>query len=363
MRPKKIAVVAEWLTWRGGGEKVLDAILKAYPEADLFSTVYNEKKLPEYKKFNVKTTFLQKIPLVRQKHQLLPPLLLKAIQSIDLEGYDLIISLSSAIGKGIKRPAGAIHVSYCHTPMRYLWQPEIDKRLVRFPFGKYFMNYLKKWDLKTNDTVDYFLTNSRYTAARIKKFYKRDAIVIYPPATIRKKREVSKRDFFVCLGRLVEYKKYDLAVKAFNQLGKKLIVVGQGPQYKNLQVLAKDNIRILGRVSDAEKTKLLAEAKALIFPPEEDFGIVPLEAMSQGTPVIAYNKGGACESVIDGKTGLFFSSQTPEAIIEAVERFDTLSFKQQDLVRQAEFFSEENFIRNIKTFIEKIPVIQNEEKA
>lgn len=356
MKPKKIAIVAEWLTWRGGGETVLDAILETYPHADLFTTVYNEKKLPEYKKFHPKTTFLQKIPLVNKRHQLVPPLLLKAIESIDLKGYDLIISLSSAIGKGIKKPTGAIHVCYCHTPMRYLWQPEIDSRLVKIPFGKYFMNYLKRWDLESNKTVDYFLTNSQYTAKRIKKFYGRDADVVYPPVNIDEKLNTKRGDFFLCLGRLVEYKRSDLAVKAFNNMAKKrLIIAGVGPRLNALKIIAKNNIEFAGRVGHDKKIELLAQARAVIFPPEEDFGIVPVEAMSQGTPVIAFGKGGVTESVIEGKTGLFFDKQTAGAIQEAVDKFENYSFTEKVLIERAEMFSKSQFIRNIKSFIEKIP--------
>ncbi len=303
MKPKKLAVVAEWLTWRGGGESVLDAILETFPEADLFTTVYNEKKLPEYKKFSPQTTFLQKIPLINQKHQLVPPLLLKAIESIDLTGYDLIISLSSAIGKGIRKPENAVHVCYCHTPMRYLWQPGIDNRLVRLPFGKYFINYLKRWDLESNKGVALSITNSKYTAERIWRCYKRKADVIYPPVELCEETLTKKEDFYICLGRLISYKKFDLAVEAFNGLGKKLIVAGDGPEAKYLKSIAKSNINFTGRINRKEKTKLLSQAQALIFPAEEDFGIVPVEAMAHGTPVIAFSKGGVTESVVEGKTG------------------------------------------------------------
>jgi len=354
MKREKIAVVAEWLTWRGGGETVLDAILETFPDADLFSTVYNENKLPEYRKFHPRTSFLQKIPLVNKKHQLIPPLLLKAIESIDLEGYDLIISLSSAIGKGIKRPEGAVHVCYCHTPMRYVWQSDIDDRLVKLPLGKYFLNYLKNWDLRTNKTVNYFLANSKNTASRIKKFYNKDATVIYPPVKTIPPLNIKKGNYYLCLGRLIPYKRFDLAIEAFNMLGHRLIVAGDGPEAAKLKKMARENIQFVGAVNNERKYQLLSGAKALIFPGEEDFGIVPIEAMSQGTPVIAYGKGGALETVVDGKTGVLFNEQSAESIYNAVKKFEKIKFADSDLLKQPEKYSLKRFQKEIREFIEKI---------
>lgn len=354
MNPKKIAIVAEWLTWRGGGETVLDALLAAFPSADLYTTVYNAKKLPEYQKFHPRTSFLQHIPLINQKHQLVPPLLLKAIESLDLEGHDLIISLSSAIGKGIKKPASAIHVCYCHTPMRYVWQPNIDKRLVRLPMGKLFLNYLKQWDLETNKSVDFFITNSSNTAERVKRFYSRDSDVIYPPVVVQKPLELQREDYYLCLSRLIPYKRFDLAIEAFNRLGYKLIVAGDGPERKKLESLAKSNIKFIGRVTNEKKNQLLAQAQALIFPAEEDFGIVPIEAMSQGTPVIAYGQGGAKETVIDRKTGLLFDEQSAPSIVNAVKEFEKIDFDKTELIKQANQYSWDRFQKNIKQFVKNI---------
>lgn len=354
MKPKKIAIVAEWLTWRGGGETVLDALLDTFPGAKLFTTVYNKEKLPEYKKFKPTTSFLQRVPLVNKKHQLIPPLLLKAIESLDLDGFDLIISLSSAIGKGIKKPQGSTHICYCHTPMRYVWQPKIDNRLTKIPFGKCFINYLKKWDLKSNEGVDYFIANSGNTAGKIKKFYNRQSSIIYPPVKCVEPRQAAKNEFFLCLGRLVSYKRLDLAIRAFNDLGKKLVIAGDGPEMTRLKKLAGKNIEFLGRVGEKEKTELLSRAKALVFPAEEDFGIVPIEAMSQGTPVIAFNKGGAKETVIAEKTGVLFENQTPEDLKEAVIRFEKSTFKREEMIERSKAFSLEKFKKEIISFINKI---------
>ncbi len=354
MKPRKIAIVAEWLTWRGGGESVLDALLEAYPEADIFTTVYNEKKLPEYKRWHPKTSFLQHIPIARNKHQSVPPLLLWAIRSLDLEGYDLIISLSSAIGKGITKPEGAKHVCYCHTPMRYVWQPEIDNRLVSKPFGKLFLDYLKRWDLRTNKNVDYFLTNSKTVQKRIKDYYSRSATVIYPPVTLSRYEPVEKGDYYLTLGRLISYKKNDLAIQACEKLGRKLHVAGDGPQLTRLKGMAKSHTKFLGRVSNAEKYDLLAKAKALIFPAEEDFGIVPIEALSCGTPVIAYGKGGATEYICPGKNGMLFRKQTAESLIEAIKKFENTKFDKKAIIKSANAFSKDRFIKEIKDFIERM---------
>lgn len=354
MKPKKIAVVAEWLTWRGGGESVLDEILNIFPEATLFTTVYNEKNLPEYKKFKPKTSFLQKVPIVNKKHQALPPLLLKAISSLDLTGYDLIISLSSAIGKGITKPKESIHVCYCHTPMRYVWQTDIDDRLIRIPFGRFFINYLKAWDLKTNKSVDYFIANSQNTADKIKLFYHRDSSIIHPPVELERPLQRAKTGFYLCLSRLVPYKRFDLAVEAFNQNGEKLIIAGDGPESAKLSKIAKDNIKFLGRVDRKKKLELLCEANALIFPAEEDFGIVPIEAMSQGTPVIAFGKGGAKETVDGPVSGLFFENQSSHSINEAIEKFKRTTFDKNRIIAQSKKFASEVFRKKMIEFIKNI---------
>jgi len=354
MQAKKVAVVAEWLTWRGGGESVLDEIMEMFPDAQLFTTVYNAQNLPEYEKYGVKTSFLQKIPLVNKKHQLLPPLLLKAIESLDLEGFDLIISLSSAIGKGIKKPKKSFHVCYCHTPMRYVWQSDIDDRLVKIPFGKYFLNYLKKWDLATNSSVDLFIANSKNTADRIKKFYKRESIVINPPVKLEKPIKCEKKDFYLYLGRLIPYKKVDLAIEAFNATGKTLLIAGDGPELNKLKKTAKTNIKFLGRISSKKKYQLIRESKALIFPGEEDFGIVPVEAISQGTPVIAFDRGGAKEILKDRVTGILFDKQTKESIIEALESLEKIDLQPNTMIKEAQKFSAQNFQKRFKEIIKNI---------
>ncbi len=230
MHQAKIAIVAEWLTSRGGAEKVVAELIKIFPKAQVLTTVFNKDVFPELVEKKPITSFLQKIPVLNRHHQKLGALMPRAIESLDLRGFDIIISSSSAFGKGIKRPRGAVHICYCHTPIRYVWQSDLDRRLSRLPLSKIAISALKKWDLKSNKTVDYFITNSNYTAERIKKFYNRDALVIYPPVEIIKPQLCAKEDYYLAISRLVGYKRFDLAIDACEQLGKKLIIAGDGPE-------------------------------------------------------------------------------------------------------------------------------------
>lgn len=357
MKFRKVAIVAEWLTSRGGAEKVIDSLLEIFPQADLFTTVYNKNKLPEFAKNNPRTSFLQSIPILNKKHQLLAPLLPAAIASLDMSGYDLIISSSSSVGKGIKKPKDSIHICYCHTPMRYAWEPDVDNRIIKLPFGKMMINYLKKWDLKTNKGVDYFLSNSEYTSLRIKKFYNRDATVIYPPVNIDKfsyEDGIKREDYYVAVSRLVNYKRIDLAIKACNNLDRKLKIIGSGPEKDNLKQISSDKVEFLGRTSDEKKFETIRRARALIFPADEDFGIVPIEAMSQGTPVIAYGKGGVRESVAEPECGAFFKNQTPDSLAEAIIKFENMKFDEKTIAKRAKNFSQEIFKKRIIDFIELI---------
>lgn len=355
MHKAKVAIVAEWLTSRGGAEIVVDELIKIFPDAQIFTTVFNPEVFPELKGKKPITSFLQKIPILSKHHQKLGALMPKAIESLNLKGYDIIISSSSAFGKGIIRPKGSVHVCYCHTPMRYVWQSDIDRRLSRLPFSRMIIKILKKWDLKSNKTVDYFLANSKYAAARIKKYYNREAQVVYPPvAKEQKLSPVVKGDYYLAISRLVEYKRFDLAIKACQDLGKNLIIAGSGPEQSNWMKLAGQSTTFVGRVDDQKKTGLIAKAKGLIFPAEEDFGIVPIEAMSHLTPVIGLKRGGTRETVIDGKTGVLFEKQTVEDLKQAIQRFEKLKFKDEDLLTQANRFSVKEFDQKIISLIDKI---------
>lgn len=358
MKPKKVAIVAEWMTSRGGGEKVVLELLKIFPEADLFTTVYRASAFPELKGKKVTTSFLQKIPILRNHHQALLPLLPRAIESLDLEKYDLVISSSSSIGKGVIKSPEAIHLCYCHTPMRYVWQPNVDRRLIRIPFGRFIISALKKWDLKTNKGVDIFVCNSNFTKERIKKFYNLDARVIYPPAILKSEintqNETGRGNFYFAISRLVHYKRFDLAIEAFNKLGKNLTIAGAGPEEKWLRRIAGPTISFIGAPSDEIKKKLFQTCKAVIFPAEEDFGIVPIEAQAYGAPVIAYGKGGNNETVINGRTGILFGKQEIKSIIESIEKLERIHFTTLDIKRNASRFTNEKFKQNLLKLIDKI---------
>jgi len=354
MKPKRVAIVAEWLTSRGGAETVVQALLDIFPKADLFTTVFNEKMNSEFIRYNPRTSYLQRIPIINRRHQSATFLLLNAIKSLDLSGYDLIISSSSAIGKGIRKPKNAVHICYCHTPMRYAWEPEVDDRVAKLPFGKSLISYLKKWDLATNKGVDYFVANSKYTADRIKQYYNRNAIVIYPPVTIAPKQNFPKEDFYLVISRLVKYKRFDLAVKACKELNRRLVIGGDGPEFEHLKEISGEKTEFIGRVGNSKKTEYFAKARALIFPADEDFGIVPIEAMAQGTPIIAYKKGGVMETVTDGKTGVFFNQQDVNSLKSAIMRSEKIRFDQNELIKQAKKFSKEAFSKKIRNFIDKI---------
>lgn len=360
MEQKKVAIVAEWMTSRGGAEKVVLELARIFPKADIFTTVYNQKIFPELKNRRVKTSFLQKVPYFNHHHQLLLPLLPKAIESLNLAPYDLIISSSSAVGKGIKKPKRSVHVCYCHTPMRWVWQTDLDRRLIRLPFGKAMIGWLKKWDLKTNQGVDLFLCNSNFTKQRIKDFYKIDAKVIYPPAIskddvdLKEETKNSRGDFYFAISRLVPYKRFDLAIDACNLLQKNLIIAGAGPDEKHLKRIAGRTVTFVGRSDEEMKKKLFQTCKAVIFPSEEDLGIVPIEAQAAGAPVVAYSKGGTRETVIDTKTGALFGKQEIKSIIEAIERLEKSDFSEREIKENSLKFTKEKFEEEILEIIKNL---------
>ena len=360
----KTALIHYWLVNDRGGEKVLAALAALYPDADLYTHVYDSDAMPEtIRHLTVRTTFIQKLPLAKKLYKNYLPLMPLALHRLDLSGYDLIISSESGPAKAIRKPPGATHICYCHTPMRYLWDMSDDYYKNSSALKKLGMRlclpWLRKWDLRSADQVDYFIANSQFVADRIKRIYDREATVIYPPVDTKNFSTLHRdpQDFYLFFGQLTAYKRADLAIEAFQKTGKRLIVAGAGEQLESLKrrnsKLETRNIEFLGRVSDEKRDELYSQAKALIFPGVEDFGIIPLEAQAAGCPVIAYGEGGALETVIENQTGLFFKEPTVDSLCEAVQRFEAIELGEAACRKNAESFSAERFLREIRFGIRK----------
>ncbi len=353
-----IAIVHDWLSEFAGADKVLWQLKQIYPDADIYTSIYDQKKVPQFAKYKVYTTYLQKFPLAKKFRSIMIPLMPLAFEQLDLSKYDLVISNSTSAAKGVITRPNTCHISYCHTPTRYLWMPKMDNRASSGWLRRRVNKSLKIWDLAASARPDFYIANSENIKARINKFYHRDSVVVYPPVDTSfynpKKSDIEKKDFYLFVGRFVPYKKADLVIEAFNKLGVELRLIGSGPEEEKLKKMAKPNIKFLGRASDEVLFNNFKSAKALIFPSEEDFGIVPVEAFACGTPVIAFGSGGATETVIKGKTGEFFLKQTPESLIETIKNFDPERYKFEDLRSQAEEFSNEVFAKNFKSTIDKM---------
>jgi len=359
----KIAIVHDWLVTNAGAEKVLKAIYELYPDADIFSLVDfldNEDRAEILNGRFAKTSFIQNLPFAKKHFRNYLPLFAKAIESFDLSEYNLIISSSWAVAKGVRTTNKQIHISYCHTPIRYAWDlyNEYTSSLkgMKKLLVKYTLKRIRKWDRDTINRVDYFIANSKFVQERIKRTYNRDSIMIYPPVNIDKFTiDNIKNDFYITASRLVPYKKTKLIVEAFNQMpNKKLMVIGYGEEYNEIKKIAKSNISVLGYQSDEALIAYMQKSKAFIYSAIEDFGIVPIEAMACGTPVIALNKGGTAETVIDGINGIHFQNQTKEDIIEAMKKFETVRFRAKDISQYARHFSTKRFQEEIRVFIESI---------
>lgn len=364
----KVAIVHYWLVNMRGGEKVLEALLDIFPNADIFTLVYDKSKISE--KINSKkiyTSFIQNIPFGISKYQYFFPLFPFAIEQFDLSKYDLIISSDSGFTKMALTNSNQIHVTYCHTPIRYAWDKYFEYlndsglNFLSKLAMRIFMHYIRLTDLASSFRVDKFIANSKTVAKRIMKHYKREAVVIYPPVDCSKfninlNKNNLNEPYYLFVGQLIPYKKPDIAVKAFNELGLKLIVAGSGELEKKLHKIAKPNIKFLGRVENDKLVELYQNCEALIFPNEEDFGIVPIECMACGKPVIALNKGGASETVIDGKTGILFDNCNVVSLVNAVKKFINLknSFDPQLIRTHALNFDTSIFKNNIKKFFESL---------
>lgn len=355
-----IALIHDWLTNNAGAEKVLFEISELFPGAPIYTSVYDQNGAKPFSKKTVITSFLQKYPLIKKHREMLVPLTPFVFEQFDLKKFNLVISNTTMAAKGVLTKPNALHICYCHTPSRYLWEPEVDERGSKGFFSGLRKNVTHKmriWDRLAADRVDYFLANSKYVADRIKKYYQKDAKVIYPPVNIdlfKPGSLSSVKDYFLFVSRLVPYKKCDLVIDAFNDLKLPLKIIGRGPEKKRLMKKANSNIEFLGYLSDKEIKKYYQEAHAFVFAAEEDFGIVPVEAMACGRPVIAYGVGGAAETVIPNKTGILFSEQTPQCLIDSIKNFDHTKFDPKVIRDHAEKFSKERFREEFKEKVDEI---------
>ena len=364
----RVAIVCDWLVSYAGAERVLEKMLEVFPRADLFCVVdfipEAERGFLQYK--YTKTTFIQKIPAARKYYRSYLPLMPLAIEQLDVSAYDLVISSSHAVAKGIMTGPDQLHISYIHSPIRYAWDLQHqylqESGLVRGPkswLARLILHYIRLWDYRTANGVDYFIANSGFIARRVRKVYGRKADVIYPPVDVDAFNFSDKKeDYYLTASRMVPYKKVRLIVEAFNQMpDKKLIVIGDGPEFSHIQAIAKDNVQLMGFQPFEVLKYRMQKAKAFIFAAEEDFGITPVEAQACGTPVIAYGKGGALETVQNGEqaTGVFFEEQTTEAIIEAVKEFEDnrASFDYYRCRLNAEKFSVENFKKQFSQYCQE----------
>jgi glycosyltransferase involved in cell wall biosynthesis len=351
----KVALVHEYLTNFAGSEQVLLALHEMFPEAPIYTAMYYPEKCPQFKDATVHTSFLQKFP--KNKEKVYIPLMPLAVEGYDLSEYDLIISDSHLAAKGVITKPDAVHICYCHTPIRYAWSPEVDPRSSSSWLRRLANHYLRIWDFYAARRVDYFIANSNYVANRIRKYYRTDAAVIFPPVdtkALKPPADAKVEDYYVLFGRLIDYKKPDLVVAAFNKLGKRLVVLGRGPMLEQLRIMAKSNIEFIEEyLPYDEVAKIFASASAMVFPVEEDFGIGMVDMMACGRPVIAYGMGGATDIVIPGKTGEFVESQSVEAIVEAVANFEPMRYDKKVLQSHATTFDREIFKQKMGDFIER----------
>ncbi len=355
----KVAIVHYWLVSHRGGEKVLDALCELWPQADIFTHVYDPESVSAtIRSKTVKTSFIQKLPFAKRLYKKYLPLMPFALEVLDLSQYDLVISSESGPAKGVLVNPRALHICYCHSPMRYIWDQyhvySANSGWATRLAMAVCLPALRAWDFLSAARVDRFAANSAFVAARIAKYYRRDATVIHPPVDVDHFAISSEiDDYYLAFGQLVRYKRFDLAVQAFSRMGKRLVVVGIGEEEKRLRAIAGPSVEFLGWRSDDQIRGLLSRCRALIFPGEEDFGIVPVEAMASGRPVIAYGRGGALESVVDRKTGLLFPEQTIDSLCAAVATFESIaeSFDPQAIRAHAEKFRPEVFAERIRALV------------
>lgn len=356
----KVALVHDWLVGRGGGERVLYDIHTLFPDAPIYTLVYDQDKAPEWcKECDIRTTYIQKWPGAKSHHKLLLSFMPKAWEALDLTEYDLVISCCASCCKGVITRPDALHVCYSFSPTRYVWDLYYDylentNAIKRF-FMKRMIHKVRLWDFQAAQRVDHFAADSNFVGSRIKKYYRRDFTTIYPGTRINEYPITEMPDdYYLVVARFVRYKRVDLAIEACNQLKKKLVVIGSGgEEEERLKKLAGDTVEFLGRVSDEEMERYYSRAKAFLFPGIEDYGITPVEAMSAGVPVLAFGKGGALETVQDGKTGLYFHDQTVSGLVHCIEEIERngVAYSRQQIHDYSLNFSDEIFKDNFTNFL------------
>jgi glycosyltransferase involved in cell wall biosynthesis len=356
-----VALVHDWLNQKGGAEQVLESLASLYPAAPIYTSVYWPQAMPaSYGEWDIRTSFMNRLPLVKRHHQPFLPLYPIAFESFDFSGYDLVLSTKSGFCHGVLTGPETLHICYCLTTTRYLWsfehyaQREGIGRLGRALLQP-LLSYLRLWDRLAADRVDHFIAISRAVQGRIARLYRRESTIIHPPVDTEQFCISSGRieDYYLIVSRLIPYKRVDLAVQALNQLDRPLIVVGDGRDRENLERLAGPTVTFAGHLSDEAVSDLLARCRGFIFPGLDDFGIAPVEAMASGRPVIAFAGGGALDTVVEGKTGLFFHEPTPEALAATIRQFETLDFDSSTIRRHAERFSQAVFREKLTTFVEQ----------
>src|SRR5450631_925125 len=356
----KVAIIHYWLVGMRGGEKVVEALCEMYPQADIFTHVYVPEMISErIRQHRIIPTFINSLPLARKLYKTYLPLMPLALEQLDLRGYDLIISSESGPAKGIIAPSDALHVCYCHTPMRYIWNMYHDYRssagLVTRLMMPPLAHYLRMWDVTSAARVDSFVANSATVARRIHRYYGANSVVIHPPVDINAFSIAAPSelgDNYLMAGELVSYKRPDLAVRAFNEMKLKLVVIGGGEMLDEVRRLAGPTVTVLGSQPFDVLKQHYAKCRALIFPGEEDFGMVPVEAMASGRPVVAFGRGGATETVVEGITGVFFAEQTVDAIISAVRSLSGIEINPEKLVAHAGQFGRDPFFRKMRDHID-----------
>lgn len=355
----KVALLHDYLNQAGGAERVLLALANLYPQAPIYTLIHDPKRLNGFEDKNIKTSFLQKMPLASSHIRWYLPLMPTAVEQLDLSDYDVIISSSSALIKGVITHPETLHICYCHTPTRYLWSEahsyhkDIKEGKLVKHFLPFILNRLRQWDQLASQRVDHFIANSNFVAQRIKNYYHRESEVIYPPVdTENFYISPELGNYYLVISRLKPYKRVDLVVKAFNKLNLPLKIIGTGEEEQKLRKMAKPNIEFLGPLSEEKKREYLSKCLAFINPQEEDWGITPVEAMASGRPVIAYGSGGVLETVIDGKTGKFFDEQSWEALIDTILKFKPHEYNPHLIKQHADQFNTKNFYFRMKNFVD-----------